>query len=217
MNEELFSRIQQAIVGLAEEDLARLTEEVLATGTDPVAAIEKAYMPGIQKVGELFETGEYFLPELIQAAEIAKAAISKIEKSIPRGQIVRKGKIVIGTVKGDIHDIGKNLVITWIATRGIEAIDLGVDCHVDRFIDRALEENADIIGASCLLTSTAPEQERLIKRMREREVRDRFQVVVGGAAIDSIWAEKIGADGYAADLREAAEVILSLLARKKGA
>ena len=121
----------------------------------------------------------------------------------------------MGTVAGDIHDIGKNLVIIWLSTRGIEAVDIGVDCPVDRFIDRALEENADIIGASCLLTMTAPEQKRLIERMKERGIRQRFKVLVGGAAIDKAWAEEIGADGFAGDMKEAADVALSLLAEKK--
>jgi methanogenic corrinoid protein MtbC1 len=126
--------------------------------------------------------------------------------------VIRKGKVVIGTVAGDIHDIGKNLVIAWMSTQGLEMVDIGVDCPVDKFIDRAIEEKADIIGASCLLTMTAPEQMKLVERMEERGQRERFKVIVGGAAIDKAWAEEIGADGFAGDMREAAEVALSLLA-----
>lgn len=203
------------MVELDEESLRKLTEEAIAAKVDPAEAIDKAYTAGIRKVGELFEKGDYFLPELIRAAAIVKEAVAKVEKLIPEGQVIRKGKIVMGTVAGDIHDIGKNLVIIWISTRGIEAVDIGVDCPVDRFIDRALEENADIIGASCLLTMTAPEQKRLIERMKERGIRQRFKVLVGGAAIDKAWAEEIGADGFAGDMKEAADVALSLLAEKK--
>jgi len=217
MQEEIFSKIQKAVIELDEQGLAKLTEEVIETGIDPVEAIEKAYTVGIQKVGELFGVGDYFLPELVKAAEIVKEAVANMEKLVPQGKVTRKGKIVIGTVAGDIHDIGKNLVITWLSTRGFEAIDIGVDCPVDRFIDRALEENADIIGASCLLTMTAPEQKKLIARMKERGVRERFLVLIGGAAIDGAWAKEIGADGFAEDLKEAAEVSLSLLAERKGA
>ena len=217
MQEELFSKIQKAVVELDEESLTKLTEEAIATKVDPVEAIEKAYTVGIQKVGELFGVGDYFLPELVKAAEMVKEAVANMEKLIPSGKVTRKRKIVIGTVAGDIHDIGKNLVITWLSTRGFEAIDIGVDCPVDRFIDRALEENADIIGASCLLTMTAPEQKKLVERMKERGVRERFIVLVGGAAIDGGWAKEIGADGFAEDMREAAEVALSLLAERKGA
>ena len=150
MSEELFGKIQKAVVELDEESLHKLTEEAIAAKVDPVEAIEKAYTVGIQKVGELFETGDYFLPELIRGAEIVKDAVTKMEKLIPPDRVIRKGKIVIGTVAGDIHDIGKNLVITWVSTRGFEMVDIGVDCPVDKFIDRALEENADIIGVSCL-------------------------------------------------------------------
>lgn len=215
MPEDLFAKIQQAVVELDEESLRKLTEEAIAAKVDPAEAIDKAYTAGIRKVGELFEKGDYFLPELIRAAAIVKEAVAKVEKLIPEGQVIRKGKIVMGTVAGDIHDIGKNLVIIWISTRGIEAVDIGVDCPVDRFIDRALEENADIIGVSCLLTMTAPEQKRLIERMKERGIRQRFKVLVGGAAIDKAWAEEIGADGFAGDMKEAADVALSLLAEKK--
>ncbi len=215
MPAELFAKIQKAVVELDEESLSKLTEEAIAAKVDPAEAIDKAYTAGIRKVGELFEKGDYFLPELIRAAEIVKEAVAKVEKLIPEGKIIRKGKIVMGTVAGDIHDIGKNLVIIWISTRGIEAVDIGVDCPVDKFIDRALAENADIIGASCLLTMTAPEQKKLIERMKERGIRERFKVLVGGAAIDGAWAEEIGADGFARDMKEAADVALSLLAEKE--
>lgn len=212
MAEELYAKIQKAIIDLDKESLNKLTEEAIATKVDPAEAIEKAYTVGIQRVGKLFEVGDYFLPELINGAQIVKEAVSEIEKLIPRDRVIRKGKVVIGTVAGDIHDIGKNLVIAWMSTQGLEMVDIGVDCPVDKFIDRAIEEKADIIGASCLLTTTAPEQMKLVERMEERGQRERFKVIVGGAAIDKAWAEEIGADGFAGDMREAAEVALSLLA-----
>lgn len=212
MAEELYAKIQKAIVDLDKESLNKLTEEAIATKVDPVEAIDKAYTVGIQRVGKLFEIGDYFLPELIHGAQIVKESVTEIEKLIPRDRVSRKGKVVIGTVAGDIHDIGKNLVIGWMSTQGLEMVDIGVDCPVDKFIDRAIEEKADIIGASCLLTMTAPEQMKLVKRMEERGQRERFKVIVGGAAIDKAWAEEIGADGFAGDMREAAEVALSLLA-----
>ena len=215
MSEELYTKIQKAIVELDEEGLTRLTEEAIAAKVDPVEVIEKAYTVGIQKVGRLFEAGDYFLPELIGAAEIVRQSVAAIEKTIPQDRVIRKGKIIIGTVAGDIHDIGKNLVITWLSTQGLEVVDIGVDCPVDKFIDRAQEENTDIIGASCLLTMTAPELQKLIERMKERGMRDRFKVLVGGAAIDEAWAKEIGADGFAADMKEAADVALSLLNGEK--
>ena len=109
--------------------------------------------------------------------------------------------MVLGTVQGDIHNHGKDLVATLLETRGIETIHIGVDCPVDKFIDCAIEENADLIGACCLLTKTAPEQNKLIERMKERAVRGRFKVIVGGAAVDAEWSQKIGADGYGANTK----------------
>jgi methanogenic corrinoid protein MtbC1 len=164
----------------------------------------------------LFDKGEYFLPELVLGARIVAETISKVKEFIPQGQELNKGKVVIGTVKGDIHDIGKNLVIMWLSTRGIEVIDIGVDCHVNTFIDRALEENADIIGASSLLTMTAPEQQKLIESIKEHGLRERFKVIVGGAAINAAWAKEIGADGFAKDLKEATHLVSCLLEERKG-
>lgn len=217
MQEELFSKIQKAIIELDEQNLTKLTGEVIEAEIDLVEAIERAYTVGIQRVGELFDAGDYFLPELVAAAQMVKEALTKLEKLISQGKVTRKGKMVIGTVQGDIHNIGKDLVIMWLSASGFEMIDIGVDCHVDKFIDRALEENADIIGASCLLTMTAPEQKKLIEQMKERGVRDRFKVIVGGAPITREWAEEIGADGYAKDLREALDVVSSLVTERKGA
>jgi len=212
--EELFSRIEKSIVELDEESLTKLTEEAITTKVDLVEAIEKAYTVGIRKVGDLFETGEYFLPELIKGGKIVKEAIAEMQKLIPQNRIIRKGKMVIGTVQGDIHNLGKDLVATMLSARGIETIDIGVDCPVDKFIDRAIEENADIIGASCLLTMTAPEQKKLIGRLKERAVRDRFKVIVGGAAVDAEWAKEIGTDGYGANIKEAVDVTLALLRKE---
>ena len=214
MREDLYGEIQKSIVELDEKSLAQLTEEAISAKIDPTEAIQKAYTVGIQKVGKLFEAGDYFLPELIRAAELVKEAVGKIEALIPQDQLIRKGKAVIGTVAGDIHDIGKNLVITWMSTQGFEMVDIGVDCPMDKFIDRAIEEKADIIGASCLLTMTAPELKKLVERMIDRGVRGDFLVMIGGAAIDTAYAREIGADGFAGDMREAAEVALSLMSKK---
>jgi len=210
-----YSALQKAILEFDDQSITRLTEQIVETGIDPVEAIEKGYIPIIQKVGELFEAGDLFLPELVRTAVLVKEAITKVEKLIPKEKITDRGKVVIGTVQGDIHDIGKDLVINWLSTRGIKIIDIGVDCKVDRFIDYALDENADIIGASALLTTTVPEQEKLIQRLKERGLRNQFEVIVGGAAIDASWAKKIGADGYGKDLVETAEVVQSLLAARK--
>jgi trimethylamine corrinoid protein len=178
--------------------------------------IQKAYTPGIQEVGKLFEKGDFFLPEMVAAADLVREAIGKIQRLIPQDEITTKGKMVLGTVQGDIHDIGKNLIKMWVSTMGIEVIDIGVDCPSDKFINCAIEQHADIIGSSCLLTMTAPEQKKLIDHLKERGVRKQFKVIVGGAAISQSWAEEIGADAFANNMAEAGDLVLKLLKSKRG-
>lgn len=211
MFEEFFVKIQDAIVDLDEDLLAELTNQIENKNIDPVEAVEKGYTVGIKKVGDLFQQGEIFLPELILAGEMVKGAISSLEQEIPLGKIQKKGKCLMGTVEGDIHDIGKDLVCTMLSSQGIEVIDIGVDCSPGKFIDSAIENDVDIIGASCLLTMTAPELKRLVDELSRRGLRDRFKVIVGGAAVSKDYAAQIGADGYGADLKEAVDVALSLM------
>lgn len=211
MSESLFQDIQSAIVNFDEDLLNKLTDQVLEQGIDLVEVIEKAYTVGIKQIGDKFEQGDIFLPELMQAGTMVKDAITRLEENVPKGKMQKKGKFLIGTVEGDIHDIGKDLVATMLSSQGIEVIDIGVDCPASKFVDRALEVDADIIGASCLLTMTAPELEKLMNEINSRGVRDRFKVMVGGAAVNNNLAEKIGADGYGADLKEAVDVALALL------
>ncbi len=216
MSDDLYSNIQKAIIELDDHALAKLTEDVVASGVDLIEALQKAYAVGIRKVGDLFESGEYFLPELVSAGAMVKEAVQKLESLIPAEQGLNKGKIVLGTVEGDIHDLGKNLVGNMLAAGGFKVVDLGVDCPVDKFIDCAIEEKAQLIGASCLLTMTVPELGKLLRRLKEREVRDRFKVIIGGAAVDKAWAEEIGADGYGLDLIAAVQVASSLIDRPEG-
>ncbi len=211
MSNDLYANIQKAIVELDEDALTKLTDEIAKSGSDPVDALQKAYAVGIRKVGSLFESGEYFLPELVSAGAMVKAAAKKLESLITTDKGFNKGKIVLGTVEGDIHDLGKNLVGTMLSAGGFDVVDLGVDCPVDKFIDSAIDEKAQIIGASCLLTMTAPELKKLIQRMKERGVREQFKVIVGGAAVDKSWADVIGADGYGTDLIAAVQVASSLI------
>jgi trimethylamine corrinoid protein len=214
MDVELFSKIRNAIVQLDDQNLAKLTEEAIAAKMDPAEIIQKAYTEGLQEVGKLFEKGDFFLPEMVAAADLVQEAIGKVQKLIPEDKGTSKGKIILGTVEGDIHDIGKNLIKIWVSTMGIEVVDIGVDCPADKFINRAIEENANIIGASCLLTMTAPGQKKLIDRMDQRGVRNRFKVIVGGAAVTPAWAKEIGADAFANNMVEAGEVILTLLNKR---
>jgi len=212
--EELLERIREAVINLDDEEVERLTDEVIDSGINMIEAVEKGYTAGIRGIGEEFEKNNIFLPELVFAAEMVRGAIALLEERTPGQKMDKIGTFVMGTVAGDIHDIGKDLVITMLSTRGIDVIDIGVDCPADKFIDVAIEKNADIVGASALLTMTIPELPKIVERMKERGVRDKFKFIVGGAAVSREYAENIGADGFGSDLKEAVDVTMSLLAGK---
>ena len=190
------------------EDLAR---KALDEGVDPVVLLDEGFIPGITEVGRLFEDEEIFLPELMLAAEAMKAAAAICNDAIPKERARRIGKIVIGTVEGDIHDIGKSIVESFLSANGFEVYDLGRDVAVDQFIDKAVEIDADVIATSALLTTTMGSQRELEEELKRRFLRDKFKTIVGGAPVDQKWADTIGADAYAEDAAEAVEKIKELI------
>ncbi len=196
---EIYPKMTEAIVAGDREAARRLAEDAVRSGLDLVEVIEQGYVPGLQKVGELWEQGEYFLPELISSAEAMKEAMTVLEPALNREDAgaVMGGRVVIGTVEGDIHDIGKNLVAAMLQAGGFEVFDLGADVKMERFIDKAEEVGAGLICLSALLTTTMMNQRRLIGLLRDRGLRDKYKVLVGGAPATRKWAEEIGADGYA--------------------
>jgi trimethylamine corrinoid protein len=211
--EELFSRMKRAIIEGDKEEAAALAKEAIDEQMDLNQVIEKGYIPGIQKVGELWEKGEYFLPELITSAECMKAAMEVLQPGLEKAHIAVKslGKVVIGTVEGDIHDIGKNLVSSILSANGFAVIDLGADVKLEKFIDTAEQEKADLICLSALLTTTMLGQKKLIEMLKERNLYGRFKVMVGGAPVNQKWAAGIGADGYAENALTAVEAAKHLL------
>jgi trimethylamine corrinoid protein len=213
--DDLLARMKSAIVDGDSGQAERLAREGLTAGLAPLEAIEKGYAAGIQEVGLLWERGEYFLPELVASAESMKAAMAVLEPSLSASsrEASRLGKAVIGTIEGDIHDIGKNLVAAMLQAHGFEVIDLGADVKVDRFIDRAEADEADLICASALLTTTMFNQKRLVERLRERNLRSRFKVLIGGAPANQAWADSIGADGYGENALSAVRAAKRLLGR----
>jgi corrinoid protein of di/trimethylamine methyltransferase len=194
---EHFAEMTQAVVNGDRLAAVSLARTALAEGENPSESIEKGFIPGIQEVGRLWESGDYFLPELIASAEAMKAAMAILRPALAAGRrdAFSAGTIVIGTVEGDIHDIGKNLVAALLSANGFEVIDLGADVKFATVIDRAVEARADLICLSALLT-TMLGQRRFLELLRERGLRDRFKVLVGGAPTSRKWAEEIGADGY---------------------
>jgi corrinoid protein of di/trimethylamine methyltransferase len=209
---ELFPKMSEAIVSGDRAAAAALAGEAVRAGADLLEVIQQGYVPGIQRVGELWEQGEYFLPELITSAEAMKAAMAVLEPELNRKNIGARmsGKVVIGTVEGDIHDIGKNLVASMLQAGGFEVFDLGADVKLERFIEQAETVGANMICLSALLTTTMVNQKRLIGLLRDKGLRGKYKVLVGGAPASRKWAEEIGADGYAENAVAAVKLAKSL-------
>jgi methanogenic corrinoid protein MtbC1 len=204
--------MQEAVVQGDAARARKLAEGVVNGGGDLVAAIEQGFAAGIRKVGDLWEEGEYFLPELVQGAEAMKAAMGVLQPALRKthGAQASKGRVVIGTVQGDLHDIGKTLVATLLSAGGFEVDDLGSDVPVDRFLARAKENGADIIAASALLTTTMPVQKAIAEGIPSLGLAPRPRLLVGGAPTTAAWAAEIGA-GWAENALRAVAVAESLV------
>ena len=211
--ERLFQEMADAVIAGLPEKASELAREALGVGMDPLAAIEQGLKPGMDVVGEGFARGELFIPDLVMSAEAMKAAIAVLEPEMLRRKQQRQvlGRVVIGTVQGDIHEIGKTLVATMLAANGFEVRDLGVDVSPQRFVDAVRETNANVVGLSALLTTTLLNQETVILTLQEAGLRDQVKVIIGGVPASPEWAEEIGADGYAENATEAVEVVKRLV------
>jgi len=211
--EKILARMEKAIIEGDKDEAEALAELAIKEKIDLNEVIEKGYTPGIQKVGDLWEKGEYFLPELITGAECMKAAMEVLQPELEKAKITTKskGKVVIGTVEGDIHDIGKSLVASMLSANGFEVIDLGADVKLETFIEKAEELNADFICLSALLTTTMLGQKKVIEILKEKNLTSQFIVLVGGAPVDQKWADGIGADGYAENAMVAVKIAKKLI------
>jgi corrinoid protein of di/trimethylamine methyltransferase len=212
MSEELFRKLTQAVIEGEEEEAEQLVKQALEQGVDPLACINEGLMKGIEEVGELFSNGTYFLPELIQGASAMKAALEILEPKLV-GEVQREvaGTVVLGTVAGDQHEIGKTLVGTMLTANGFRVIDIGVDQKADDFVAAIEESGANIVGASALLTTTLLELKRLIDSITEAGLREKVKVMIGGAPVTQDFAKEIGADGYADDAIAAVDVARKLV------
>ena len=201
MSDELFAGLRQAVIDGDAGAAAALAEKVLADGVAPLDAIDNGLVLGLSYVGEQFGLGELFLPDMMLAARAMQKAMAILEPELARLATQRKvvGTVVIGTVKGDIHEIGKNLVGMMLSTSGFEVHDLGVDVAPDRFVTAAQEHNANLIGVSALLTTTMAGQRTVVEAVAAAGLRDQVKVIVGGAPASESWASEIGADGYSED------------------
>ena len=213
VHDELFSRMVQAVIDGEQERAVELAQEALDLEIPPLEAIDKGYVVGIQKVGELFEKRDFFLPELVMGAEAMQAALAVLEPELKRRHQERRrlGSAIAGTVEGDIHEIGKRLVCTMLVANGFDVLDLGPDVAAETFIKKVRDSKPDLLLLSALMTTTMPEQKSVIEALKEARLRDRVKVMVGGAAVTPAWAEEIGADGYAENAIEAVEVAKGLV------
>ena len=201
MSQELLDAMRQSIIDGDEEKSEALARQALEQGLDPLTAINQGYVLGVHFVGEQFGAGEMFLPDLMLAAEAMKTAVAVLEPDMAKRGKRRQtlGKVVLGTVRGDIHEIGKNLVGTMLSASGFEVFDLGVDVPFEKFVEKAHEVGADIVGVSALLTTTMTGQKSVIAALDQAGLRPKVKVMVGGAPVTRAWADEVGADGYSED------------------
>lgn len=212
-NERLYEDMARSVVDGLPDKARALAGEALRTGVDPLEAIDRGFKIGMDVVGDGFSRGELFIPDLMMSGEAMKAAIATLEPELLKRNQQRRvlGRVVIGTVQGDIHEIGKTLVATMLAANGFEVHDLGVDVSAKKVVDAVREYQANVVGLSALLTTTVLYQEVVLQNLKEAGLREQVKVVVGGVPASLEWAEEIGADGYAENATEAVQVIKRLV------
>ncbi|UCF79034.1 MAG: corrinoid protein [Candidatus Eiseniibacteriota bacterium] len=207
------AKCSEAVSKYDTELAASLAEEALTKGVDPMRAIEEGFAKGLEKAGTLWEEGTYFLPELMMASEAMKTAMAILKPALEERSLKMKrlGKVVIGTVEGDIHDIGKSLVASMLSAGGFDVVDLGADVSVENFVKAATREEADLVCMSALLTTTMPAQQRIIQAVKKAKPRKLPRTMIGGAPTSDSWAAEIGADAYAPDAVNALNVAKRLM------
>lgn len=213
--EEILGKLYQAVVTGDTDSVVATAREAIEKGVDPVIAIEKGLSKGAKTIGDKFEKLEIFLPELLVAAEAMKAGLEILLARIPKDKTLRKGTVVCGTVKGDIHEIGKKIVAALLSANGFEVYDLGADVPTSKFIEEARKVGADIIGLSALMSSTLGAQKDVIDYLKAVGEREKYIVMVGGGPTTKEWADQIGADGYSATAPEAVKLASELVEKKR--
>jgi corrinoid protein of di/trimethylamine methyltransferase len=210
----LLENVKTSIVNYDTQGAVNAADAALKEGVDPLAILGSA-SEGIRIVGERFQRLEVFLPHLMMSAEAMVAVEKLVEQNLPRSKKVEgRVKVVLGTIEGDLHDIGKNIVFAMLTGAGFEVYDLGKDVPIGKFIDNAKEVGADIIGVSALMTTTMDGQRKLIEELSRLGLRAKFKVMVGGGSTSEQWAKQISADGYAKDCNEAVKIALALTGKK---
>lgn len=209
---ELLSKLAESVELGEPEDAAELAQQALDQGLDPLMCINNGLTVGITRVGEAFSSGDAYLPDLILGGEAMKTALEILEPALlddQKREVV--GTVVLGTVKGDLHEIGKTLVGTMLTANGFKVKDIGIDQSAEDFIAAVKESDAELVGMSALLTTTMREQQTIIDAFKEAGLRERVKVMVGGAPVTQSWADQIGADGYAEDAIGAIDLAFRLI------
>jgi len=206
-----YGQIKKAVVGFETEKVKELVKEILKKGIKPKEILEQGLIAGMKEVGRLFETKEYYVPEVLLASEAFYAGFELVRPLIAKTEAPKKGKIVIGVVQGDIHDIGKNIVKVMLEASGYEIIDLGKDVPNEKFIETVAQHQSQILALSSLMTTTMIQMETVIKLLNKKKLRKNVKVIIGGAPINQEYADKIGADGYAQDASGAVRLVDKLL------
>jgi 5-methyltetrahydrofolate--homocysteine methyltransferase len=211
---DILETIREMVVGGKFKDIEEQVQEAVDSGTDLNRLINDALISAMDIVGKRFADGDIYVPEMLVSAKTMKQGLDIIKPLLTSGEAEHRGTIVMGTVKGDLHDIGKNLVIMMMEGAGFRIVDMGVDVKIEDLIDTVKKEEADVLGLSALLTTTMPEMQKVIAALDEAGLRNQLKVIVGGAPIDQRFADEIGADGFGADAVEAVQLAREMVAAK---
>lgn len=209
---EEFGKMTEALIAGRIEEVVKLVQEALDGGAEPSQIMDHGLFPGMDVVGQHMKTGEMFIPEVLRSAKAMQEAMNTLKPFLSEGDSAGRGTMIIGTVQGDLHDIGKNLVAMLIEGAGFNVIDLGVDIRPDTFVAAVKEHKASILGMSALLTTTVTKMEDTIKAIEAAGLRDHLKILIGGAPVTPEMAQKIGADRYASNAGAAAEAAKELTA-----
>lgn len=214
IEDKILKEAKQTIIDHNKERAVQLTDQVIASGHEGMELLTRAFIPGISEVGDLFGRGQLFLPELVRSADVMQVVTDIINASLPdKDMQIQKGAFLIATVAGDVHDIGKCIVVSLLKANGYIVHDLGRDVATDTIIEEAVKLDVDIVGTSALLTTTMTRQKEVEEALKSAGLRDKFKTMVGGAPVTGRWAAKIGADAYAEDAQDAVLKAKELLGR----
>ena len=211
---DILVTIKEMVVGGKFKEIEEQVQAAVDSGTDLNRLINEALISAMDIVGKLFSEGYIYVPEMLVSARTMKLGLNIIKPLLQSGEAKHRGTVAMGTVKGDLHDIGKNLVTMMMEGAGFKIIDLGVDVKIENLIDTIKKEEVDVLGLSALLTTTMPEMQNVIEALAEAGLRNQVKVIVGGAPIDQGFADKIGADGFGADAVDAVQLARELIAEK---